>query len=724
MLIMLSKNKNTGIYLPAVLRMGIIQLSKLLFVLMPFLIFSCTSKNNRTTGQTLLPHEKIDTVFAGSKKCSSCHKKEYEEWLGSAHQMSMQKADSNYVEGDFNNTEFISKGIKYLFFKRNRDYYVNTQGRDGKYHNYKIDYTFGYYPLQQYIVPFPKGKYQCLHSAWDVTNSKWFDLQKDLDVEPGDWMHWTGGSMTWNNMCADCHSTYVKKNYNPENDSYNTTFKEINVGCEACHGPAAGHIRYYENPPSDTAAFPPPRLYMPKNMAPGETVQKCARCHSRRSMVTNVFDYNGHYLDYYIPQLIRYPVYEKDGQIADEDYVYGSFMQSRMYNRENVSCKDCHNMHTMKLKKDGNALCLECHDKKYDTYSHHFHKSGTEASLCVNCHMTGRIYMGVDFRRDHSFRVPRPDQTVKYGTSNACNNCHKDKSPQWASDFIIKKYGKKRPLHFSDWLLPGVEGNNDSLKSLIRNPLFPAIIRATAVNILGERLTDTADVNLIIRMLNDSSALVRREAVLVLVNTGRGFENAVDKRLSDSIRTVRIAAARYFIMNGIDTQHKDFAKAKQEFLNYLKTNADFASGQHQLALYYMAQGDKEAAIRAYRRALEIDDHFNMARMNLALMEYQKGNVKEAERLYQKVIEQESGYSYPYFMLGLLYNEQGDAKESLKYLELASEKQPFISRAYYNYALKLQQEGYMEKAKKVIKEGLEKNPGDKNLLYLQSNVQDK
>ena len=678
--------------------------------------FACNKSDKGNKKQFPAHSKTLKQSFAGSSACKECHQKEYKDWLGSDHQLAMQKADSNSVLADFNDKRFKSKGVDYHFYKNNGEYFVNTEGHDGKYHDFKIKYTFGVRPLQQYIVPFEKGKYQCLLSAWDTNSSKWFDLQPDLKIKHDEWMHWTGGSMTWNNMCADCHSTFVEKNYDESTESYNTTFVEINVGCEACHGPGAQHIEYYTNRDKYKDILPP-KFYLDNNMDSKELVQKCARCHSRRSMVTNSFNFEGHYLDYYFPNLINYPVYEKDGQIQDEDYVVGSFMQSRMYNLEGVSCSNCHDMHTMKLKKEGNDLCLQCHEKKYDSYQHHFHKQNTEASQCINCHMTGRYYMGVDFRRDHSFRVPRPDQTVKYGTPNACNNCHKDKTAQWASDFIIEKYGKKRPKHFSDWLLPGQNGNIDSLKSLIIQTDFPEIVRATAVNLLSNQIYSKNELNVVLKMLEDKSPLVRREAIMTLVNMGQGYENAIEPRLNDSIRTVRIAAARYFVLNNIKIDNTGIEKAKNEFLTDLHVNSDFASGQHQLALYYMSQGDRKSAKKAYEKALEIDNYYNLSRMNLALMEYEDGNVEKAEKLYKKVIRQEPEYSYPYFMLGLLYNEKNRDKESLKYLGLACEKQPFILRAYYNYALKLQKSGNYKQADKVIDKALKVYPLDENMLYI-------
>ena len=653
--------------------------------------------------------------FAGSSKCKVCHEKEYNDWMGSDHQLAMQKADSASVLGNFNDVHFTSKGVNYHFFKKDSLYFVNTEGDDGKYHNYKIKNTFGYYPLQQYIVQFPKGNEQCLLAAWDSKDNKWFDLQPKLKTNHDEWMHWTGGSMTWNNMCADCHSTFLEKNYSPETKEYHTKYAEINVSCEACHGPAKEHITFYKNLNAGNKSKPP-TLFMYNNIQSKELVQKCARCHSRRASVRNVFDYKGHFLDYYYPNLIQIPIYELDGQILDEDYVYGSFMQSKMYHN-NVSCKDCHDMHTLKLKKKDNALCLQCHEPEYNTFQHHFHKQNTEASKCVNCHMTGKYYMGNDFRRDHSFRIPRPDQSMKYNTPNACNKCHKDKTAQWASDFIDKKYGNIRRDHFSNLLLPGINGELDSLRKLISLSKYPEIIRATAVNILGKQLQSSQDLDLLKEMLNDLSPMVRKEAVSALAETNNNFSNEIEKRLDDSIRTVRIAAARYFILHNLKPKSKAFKRAKKEYLTELKVNADFASGQHQIALHFTSQGDRAKAKNAYRQALIIDNYFNMSRINLALMEYEDGNIEEAESLYLKVIEQEPEYSYPYFMLGLLYNEKSNNKKSLKYLKKATEKHPPIPNAFYNYVLKLQQTKKYKESLKVLDKALSLFPSNERMLYI-------
>ncbi|RJE71939.1 tetratricopeptide repeat protein [Reichenbachiella sp. MSK19-1] len=630
--------------------------------------------------------------FVGADACKACHEEAYHAWQGSHHDDAMKIADSSTVKGDFNNIKYSSNGVDYYFFQKSNDYYVNTQDGDGEYKDFKVEYTFGVTPLQQYLIPFPNGSYQTLQAAWDDQENKWFDVQSRFKIDTAEWLHWTRGAARWNTMCADCHSTNVHKNYNAKEDSYHTTFSEINVACESCHGPGSTHVNYYK----ESQDGPKPKFYMSADMGSKELVDKCARCHSRRGQITPYFDYEGSYLDHYQPALLTENVYELDGQIQDEDYVYGSFIQSKMYHN-NVSCRDCHDVHSLKLKKQGNSLCLQCHEPKYDSPTHHKHKINTEASQCINCHMTGKTYMGNDFRRDHSFRVPRPDQTVKYGTPNACNSCHADKSAKWASDIIVKEYGTERPDHFSDLLLAGYHGNNDDLLQLIMNSKYPVVARATAVNYYGQSAS-AQELQQITRFLRDSAALIRGETVRALSNRPDvPAHQLIQPLIRDSVRLVRITAAQY--MARLDPQAANnpaYKEAMKENLASMQMQADFASGQHALGIYYEGIGNTPAAITAYRRALDIDDHYNQAKMNLALILYNQGETEEAIALYLDVIRQEPDYSYSYYMLGLLYNEQGDLSKAMKHLSLATQKQPPIPRAFYNYATLLyQQQNFAE-----------------------------
>lgn len=701
-----------SVNLPVMLKQFLfnIHINKLYLIL--FIVFYGCNTNEK---YSVVATSTETATFVGSISCKECHEKEYNSWEGSHHDQAMKLADSTTILADFNNATFVHKNVKNTFFKKEGDFYVNTVGSDGDYHDYKIIYTFGFTPLQQYIVKLENGKYHCLLTAWDSIENKWYHLQPNLDIAHDEWMHWTGGSMNWNNMCADCHSTNVHKNYESETDTYTTSFSIINVSCEACHGPSSAHVDFYEREVQEGI---PPKMHMQKNSNAKDLVQQCARCHSRRSQFTDYYDYEGHFLDHYDPQLLTDPTYFVDGQILDENYVYASFMQSKMYSL-GISCRDCHDVHSMELKKTGNNLCLTCHVPAYDTPEHHFHKVDTDASQCINCHMTGRTYMGNDFRRDHSFRNPRPDQTLKYNTPNACNDCHTDKSAKWAADFIIEKYGEERADHFSDHLLEGFHSNKKGYETLFSNTNYPGIARATAINQYMNHQVSQQDVNNLLKYLKDPSALVRNETVKAIEKTGSTtFVTNIAPLLNDSIRLVRISAARYFNLLGVDMlENADFKNATKEYLTALDFNLDFASGNHQKALYYQSKNNTEEAIKHYENAIKIDNYYNMSRMNLALLYYQIGKVKESEALYLKVVEQEPEFGSAYYMLGLLYNEIGAADKAMEYLELATKKEPRNSSTFYNYALMLQNSGNNNKSLQIINSGLEFFPETERLLYI-------
>ncbi|TFH39706.1 MAG: hypothetical protein E4G95_00395, partial [Bacteroidia bacterium] len=402
-------------------------------------------------------------VFVGRATCVECHKLENDLWVGSHHDLAMDTATIETVLGNFNDFTFKHKGLTHRFFTIDGKYFVNTQGPGGEFGDFQVAYTFGYTPLQQYLVPFEGGKLQCLPIAWDTERSIWFHMgdtiYSDEDLEPDNWLYWTNQAQNWNGMCADCHTTNLNKNYDPETGTFNTTWSEIDVSCEACHGPASDHLDWANLPegsrPMDVNTA---LIVRTRDLDNRELLNVCARCHSRRAIMSDYENNNEDLLNYMIPQLIVQPYYHADGQILDEDYVYASFTQSKMWEKE-VKCNDCHDSHSVKTILDDNRLCLQCHlPDIYDTPAHHFHKMPPEGgdhlinrvkpqyrdgtgSQCVNCHMMGQFYMGNDYRRDHSFRIPRPDLTISIGTPNACNDCHTDKSVRWSQDYIEKWYG-------------------------------------------------------------------------------------------------------------------------------------------------------------------------------------------------------------------------------------------------------------------------------------------
>ncbi|MFV0566654.1 MAG: tetratricopeptide repeat protein [Flavobacteriaceae bacterium] len=693
------------------------------------LVWLCSCKDepkyqavtNHADGVFLSAAEIPDNHFLGDNNCKECHQDEFNDWQGSHHDKAMQIADSTSVLAYFNGETFTNQEVTSRFFKKDGSYYVNTEGPDGTYQDFKIVYTFGITPLQQYIVQFPDGAYQCLSTAWDSVKNKWFSLYPDFRVVHAEWLHWTKKGLNWNTMCADCHSTNVRKNYDFKTDSYNTKYAIINVSCEACHGPGKQHVDDVKRLGSNYQATG--TMQMTLDTKPKELVDACARCHARREQFTKTFNYEGTFLDHYFPHLIVEPQYYPDGQILDEDYVYTSFTQSKMY-KNDITCNNCHNSHSLKLKFEGNKLCTQCHvPATYDTPAHHKHPMDTESAACINCHMPGRYYMGNDFRRDHSFRVPRPDQSLKYGTPNACTGCHTDKDNQWAWQSFKSLYGAVDSLHFSDKLIPGVIGEahaDAGLLELIQDKTEAPTVRASAVRALSF-YNIQRDIDKYLTWLNDDSPMVRAASIDALSDINNAdYVNYFYPLLNDPKRTVRVKTF-YALANvnemQVPQQYKEsYSKVKQEFFDYLTINADFVGGLAKKANYNIKKGNLSEAIMLYEKALEIDNLDNRLRVTLSNLYYNIGDQGNAEKMFKEIEEREPDYGPAYYSLALLYAEQNRTEEAIAQLQQAISKMPENIRAYYNLSLLYDKIGNHKNAEATLIKGLKIDAANESLLY--------
>ncbi len=685
---------------------------------MPWFLTSCGTNDGKKSVDNIKTVQK--SHFVGSASCKECHQAEYKDWKQSDHFKSMQVANEQTMLGDFNNTTFKSKGFTNKMFKKDSSYYMVLENREGMPDTFKVEYTFGYDPLQQYLIKFPNGRYQSTHVAWDNHEKKWFDLYPDLKINHSEWLHWTGGSQTWNSMCADCHSTNLKQNYSETTDSYHTSWDEINVSCESCHGPGSEHVRLSELYPDSSKVFG--RVYLGANSMQPEQMQFCVRCHSRRSQLNNSFDHDENWVQQYSPEILRPGLYFADGQIQDEVYVWGSFTQSKMYSK-GVRCTDCHNPHTYKRKLPGNQLCLQCHDPRvFDNKTHHFHEPGTEGAKCESCHMSGRYYMVNDYRPDHSFRVPRPDQSVKYGVPNACNKCHKDKTAQWAADWAVKWYGKERKFHFSDILLKAAnhESSPKEIEYLVTIDSVPDIAKATAIyylNYYGGYQTR----QVLLNNLTNPSILIRRTAI-----EGLDSYNANDNKdyllpmLFDSVRAIRLTVFNSLAGVDISSASPDVAaryqQVREEFFDTHRTNADFPSEKLFLGQYYQRTGQTELAQHYYEETLKKDNYQNMARMNLSVIYNAQKKNQQALAMLKKVIEQEPNYDPAYLSLGLLYAEINKTDSAIFYLNECTRINTQNIGAYYNKGLLYQQQNQLAKAESTFLEGLKNNVDNERLLY--------
>lgn len=661
--------------------------------------------------------------WIGAAACKQCHTEEYKAWTGSHHDLAMQVVSDSSVLGDFNNTYFDYGDIRTQFSRRDGEYWVNTDGPEGKLQDYKVEYVFGIHPLQQYLLALPGGRLHALNVAWDSRTKeeggqRWFHLYPDEVVDSTDPLHWTGPYQNWNARCAECHSTNLQKNFDPRSAEYSTTWSEVNVACESCHGPGKEHQLLAESGSLGkhaTAGFPVDlsnntlwRFAKEKPIA--ETVQtpptrpqqveSCGRCHSRRGTLGD-YHYGTDLLDTHRLSLLDEPLYHLDGQIRDEVYVYGSFAQSKMY-QSGVVCSNCHDPHSLELKTPGNGVCAQCHRTDvYDTPKHHHHVESSAGAQCANCHMPETTYMVVDPRRDHSMRVPRPDLSVVVGTPNACTQCHSDQSDQWALE-TLREWDvsfTNTSNHAARIFQRSRKGDARAvpgLEAIAMDGAAAPIWRATATVELGgysnREAYDTA-----LAMLSSEDPVLRLAAVRALEFVPpQQLASILSPHLNDPTTAVRVEIARVLASLPLDQVDPSFTARLQplfeEYLRILGTNADMPETQLQFGIFFTARQYWQPAEKAYQRALQLNPQFLPALLNLADLYRTLGKDKDARELLQRGIEVAPDQGAAYHALGLLESRNGQREKALEYLAQAAQLEETGIRHRYVYAIALHDYG--------------------------------
>jgi predicted CXXCH cytochrome family protein len=671
--------------------------------------------------------------FADEASCGSCHATQQRAWADSHHAKAMQPATARTVLGDFNDARFEQGGAVTRFLKRGDKFVVNTEGPDGKPADFEIAHTFGVEPLQQYLVPFPGGRLQSLTIAWDTKAKRWFSLYPAEKFAPDDPLHWTGRYQNWNLMCAECHATDLRKGYDARSDTYRTTWVALNVGCQACHGPGEAHVAWARaGKPAAGAKAAGTGLAVDLQSSAAVQVDGCGRCHSRRTPLAEAERPGRPLLDEYRVETLREDLYHVDGQLLGEVYEWGSFRQSKMFQR-GVRCTDCHDAHGAGLKATGNGLCTQCHReaadprfptlkaKPYDSPAHHFHKAGSPGAQCVACHMPERNYMILDGRRDHSLRVPRPDLSVSLGTPNACSSCHTDRPPQWAAAAVQKWYGGQRAPHWAQAVAAGRAGARDGASPLIAlatDAAQPAIVRATAVGTL-RRYGAAAPV--IVAATRDGDAIVRAaaaSALEILPPTDRLAAGA--PLLKDPVRSVRLETARVLASVPaalFDTaQRQAFDAALAEFKAAQAAMADMPASHLNLAVVLDGLGQREQAVAAYETALRLDPQFLPARANLARLHNAMGKNAEAERVLREGVKRVPTEGELHYSLGLLLAETNRLHEAVGPLGEAARLLPTRARVLYNYGLALDQVGRRPEAEAALIRAQELDRTDPQMVY--------
>jgi tetratricopeptide (TPR) repeat protein len=685
--------------------------------------------------------------FVGSENCGSCHEQQLDAWSDSHHDLAMQHANADTVLGDFNDAKVPVHGVTSSFFRRGDDYIVNTDAANGEMQDFRIAYTFGVYPLQQYLVEFPDGRLQALSIAWDSRpesegGQRWYHLYGEERIAHDDPLHWTTMSQNWNYMCAECHSTDLARNYDLAKDSFATTWSEINVGCEGCHGPGSNHVNAAKSGHADPAAalivdlddrqgaswiMDPETGIASRSIAAMKLASQpeaCGRCHSRRAPMAAEYEYGKPLLDTHLPALLDDGLYFADGQVHDEVYVYGSFLQSRMY-QAGVSCSDCHDPHSTALKTGGNPsdVCATCHlPAKFASTEHQRHAA--DVVECVDCHMASRTYMGVDARRDHSFRIPRPDLTVATGSPNACNNCHSEQSAEWASAAIEGWFGAVRAPHFATAIHAGRSATADANEKLLRaidDDAVPGIARATALTLL---LPPFGEVELaaVRRMIGSPDAMIRlaaiRSAAAIPPEQRGGW---IEPSLDDPILTVRFEAFQVLSAQRDALAPQALQKLKSVEREYIASQlavADRPDALVNIGNLARDAGELAKADDYYRLALQRHPQSIMARVNLADSYARQMRNDDAITILREglAINAEAESAALHHALGLTLVRVQQYDDALVELQTAATLEPSSSRYTYVYAIGLNSLGRSEQAIDVLRDARNDFPADFDIAW--------
>ena len=668
--------------------------------------------------------------FVGSETCAGCHSGEAKLWHGSQHAHAMAHATKDTVLGDFNDASFDYFGVRSRFFRDRDKFMVETDGPDGKLATFEVKYTFGLDPLQQYLVEFPDGRIQALSLAWDSRpksqgGQRWFHLYPHEEIHHDDILHWTKLNQNWNFMCAECHSTGVRKNYDAAKDRFATTWAEITVGCEACHGQGSAHVAwakdrkswwpYKESDPDkgllvrfderagvtwgrDAKTGFPIRSVPPAGMR--KEVETCGLCHARRGLMSENWVPGRPLSDTHLVAALTQGLYQPDGQMLDEVYNYGSFKQSRMY-AAGVTCSDCHDPHSAKLKLAGDKVCLQCHTGAYASPAHNHHEGVTPAVGCVSCHMPERTFMVVDKRHDHSFRVPRPDLSDKLQTSNACTDCHKDKPAAWAAQAIAGWFGPERKglqtygeAFHAAW--NDAAGAAVLLAAVAADANAPSFARAGALVGLAPYISP-ANVGLARKGLQDPDPMVRIAALDMLDGVPPDqLWPFVSPALSDPIRGVRLRATSLLAGAPSDrlspAERDTLDRATQEFIAAQELNADRPEARAALGNLHARRGETAEAEAEFQAALRLSPAYGPAAANLADLYRQLGRDADAESVLRKALQASPRDAGLHHALGLTLVRLKRQDEALAELARAAELEPDRARYAYVHAIGLDSTG--------------------------------
>lgn len=668
-------------------------------------------------------------AYAGSYSCAECHQEAYDDWRTSHHALAQRPVSPTTDQDAFDPPRLIPHGSEVSLAQRVNDRYsITTVGPDGRPQAYEPVEVIGHDPLRQYLIPWPGGRVQVTELAFDPAKLEWFNVYGEENRKPKEWGHWTGRGMNWNSMCATCHTTGFHKNYDAKTDAYRTTYLELGIGCEQCHGPMRDHGEW-QTAHRDQEGDPTLRPFDRERY-----INTCAACHSRRAELTGRFmpgdDFHEHF-DLVLPDTSE--VFYPDGQIHDEDFEYAAFSLSAMH-AWGVRCTDCHDWHTVKVTRKDNRLCLRCHQQgiagriPIDEAEHSHHPPDAAGFACFDCHMPQTAYMQRHWRHDHGMTIPDPLLTKEHGIPNACTRCHADEEVDWSLYFVEEWYGKRmdRPTRDRARALARLKAHDlsavpEALALLHKesNPTWRAVyarMLAPSVPAVRDPATRSALIDALADMLNAPSPVPQAAAIEALDPFAPLLTDRLRPKLDSPSRLVRVKTAWLF------RQQLDLnSLAGRDLMAYLNFNQDQPLGAFQRANLLADRGQPDQALPWYEKAIRWDPGPAMFNHAYAISLHNTGRSQDAVEQLKKATAAEPDQAAHPYSLALLYGELGHIDQARDALRQAVERDPAQSRYWYNLALAENQLADPQAAIRHLHKAEELDPGVADYPYARATI---
>ncbi|WP_027183694.1 tetratricopeptide repeat protein [Desulfovibrio inopinatus] len=666
--------------------------------------------------------------YTSSAGCRRCHEKFYQLWSTSFHGQSMQPYNDTLGASVLTpQSEAIRiRDAAYRMHIGNGEGFLE-EITEGTTTTYRISQVIGGKNVFYFLTPLEGGRLQTMPLAYDVRKKEWFDMAGSSvrhfmgsESQPINWKEWP---YTFNTGCYGCHVSQLSTNYNPETGTYSTTWTEPGINCETCHGPGEEHVKICDAAPKDQPPKDMKLIRGGRSFTHAQQNDTCAVCHAKTVPLTTSFTPGDRYFDHY--DLIGYESsdFYPDGRDLGENYTLTSWSRSPCVLSGQLDCMHCHTSSGRYRFADpakANAACSPCHAERVaDASSHTHHPEGSPGNRCISCHMPMTDFARMR-RSDHSMLPPTPVTTIAFGSPNACNICHTDKTAAWADKQVRQWHsnGYQAPvLKQAQWVDAARRNDWSDLPAMLtslEDSRADDIYTASMIRLL-RNCPDSSKWESILVAAQSPSPLVRAATAEALSDLPSKEAFAVLISLvEDDYRLVRIQAASS--LSGIprqviDTQHlAALDRATKEYVGFLKTRPDLWTSQYNLGNYALGQGDSEKAIACFEKARQLDPAAVPPLVNLAIAASQKGDTSTAETALRDALRLAPDDALAHFNLALLLAEQSDASNSEKHLRAALKTDPTMAEANYNLAI-LTSRHNLQEALILSAKALELRPGD-------------